>query len=79
MGRKNILPVDRYSCKKLHLLRLRWVDGDYDEGRAYWGNPGGSWIYWATDGNFEMFVRASSRADGKTLVRKLLPSAQFYR
>ena len=28
--------------EKLHLQRLRWVDGDYDTGGAYWGSGNGT-------------------------------------
>lgn len=48
-------------------FRLRMVDGDYDDGGAYWGGggPGGS-VYCATDDDgFRLFTRAKSRADAK--------------
>ena len=38
MGRRNILPADASVVVKLNLTRLRWVDGDYDQFGAYWGN-----------------------------------------
>jgi hypothetical protein len=38
MGRRNIIPDGMLSrFAKLHLVRLKWVDGDYDQGGAYWG------------------------------------------
>ena len=48
MGRRNILPAVRPATIKLHLTRLRWVDGDYDQFSAYWGNSRGTAIYCAT-------------------------------
>ena len=40
MGRRDTLPETREGralpCK-LRLVRLSWVDGDYDAGGAYWG------------------------------------------
>ena len=69
---------------KLHLVRLRWVDGDYDEGGAYWGNSGGTAIYWAFGQSdteqAECFVRAISRQAAKATIRDLhFPNASFYR
>lgn len=37
MGRRNIWPADRQAPAKLRMQRLKWQDGDYDEGGAYWG------------------------------------------
>ena len=47
MGRRNILPAVAPAGIKLHLTRLRWVDGDYDQWGAYWGNSGGASVYCA--------------------------------
>lgn len=83
MGRRNTLPQEhtRASSPKLHLVRLKWVDGDYDEQGAYWGNPGGSFIYRAASREFgyDIFVRASSRTDAKAKVRQTVPAVRFYR
>lgn len=82
MGRPNVLPDDRLMECKLHLVRLRFVDGDYDEGGAYWGGSYSS-IYWAYgdvgDVAAEMFVRARNRNDARVFVRDTLPNAKFYR
>jgi hypothetical protein len=86
MGRADILPNDRELYVKLRLERLKWVDGDYDQGGAYWGNSGGTNIYCAwfrlpafEKNQVEVFVRASNRQDAKYLVQRLLPYATFYR
>jgi hypothetical protein len=79
MGRKNTFPSNRAIAIKLRLIRLRWVDGDYDEGGAYWGNPGRSFIYWAFGGETSVFVRAGKRAEAKGKVLGQLPNARFYR
>lgn len=85
MGRKNILPDNPTLPIKLRLVRLKWVDGDYDEGGAYWGNSNGTHIYWATgcrvDDAFssEVFVRATNRENAKREVKQLIPGAVFYR
>ena len=41
MGRSNQLPLDipRLTPFKLHLAKVPFVDGDYDQGGAYWGGP----------------------------------------
>ena len=84
MGRRDLIPPDPDTVRKLHLVKLRWVDGDYDEGGAYWGNSGGTAIYWAFGQSdtekAECFVRAIGRQAAKSTVRDLhFPNASFYR
>jgi len=83
MGRRDTLPDDAAAPCKLRMERLRWVDGDYDQFGAYWGNSGGTSIYCAHGDAGEVsarvFVRASSREEAKTKVRQTLPNAAFYR
>jgi hypothetical protein len=82
MGRVDVAATDVNAPHKLHLVRLRFVDGDYDEGGAYWGGGDGSSIYWAYGEDdqiqFEKFVRARSRAEARALVRETYPRARFY-
>lgn len=89
MGRRNSVPPDRFTiAPKLRLVRLKWVDGDYDQGGAYWGNSGGTAIYQARgehplptdpqDEVCEVFVRASSRTAAKAKVREFFPKATFH-
>ena len=48
MGRRNILSATPPASLKLHLTRLRWVDGDYDQFGAYWGrSPAAGDVYCA--------------------------------
>lgn len=95
MGRRNTLPEDRSLPVKLRLVRLRWVDGDYDQGGAYWGcsrhypshgkgyAPAINFIYRALgdcdEVRAEIFVRAKDRNEAKDQIRALLPAARFYR
>jgi hypothetical protein len=84
-------PIRELPSAKLHMVRLKWVDGDYDQGGAYWGRGiGDSDIYCAyanlvnpTSGNFfpflQIFVRAKSRKSAKAQVRGKLPNAKFFR
>jgi hypothetical protein len=37
MGRRNQFPNDLKASIKLQMEQLRFVDGDYDKGGAYWG------------------------------------------
>ena len=78
MGRPNRLPQDVNALIKLRMERLKWVDGDYDEKGAYWGNSSGASIYCAYMSNVQIFVRAKSRKDAKSLVRDILPAATFF-
>ncbi len=82
-GRRNNLPEDTNAPCKLQMERLKWVDRDFDQGGAYWGNSGLSDIYCAhgdvAEVNALVFVRAMDRAHAKTLVRRILPNATFCR
>jgi hypothetical protein len=72
MGRRNNIPSDMSTLGKLRLERLKWVDGDYDQGGAYFGNTGKDYIYWAygeTDTEqVDIFVRAVSRVEAKARI-----------
>ena len=70
MGRPNHIPNDIDNVK-LHLSRLKWVDGDYDPGGVYWGRSTKN-IYWAYGESeteqIEIFVRANDRNEAKSKV-----------
>lgn len=53
--------------ERARCFRLRMVDGDYDDGGAYWGSGGPEgFVYCATNGDgFRYFTRAHSRASAK--------------
>ncbi len=82
MGRRNRI-ADPAAAIRFHLYALQWVDGDYDEGGAYWGNSGGTRIYRAIDQGpdfrNEMFVRAKDREAAKSQVMATFPAATFFR
>jgi len=94
MGRSNILPFDSNVALKFILRKLRFVDGCYDQGGAYWGAPEDlyravtlDWHPWKSnwDGtkveepaHIEVFVRANSHKSAKQAVREILPNAKFY-
>ena len=92
MGRPDNIPdgVKTLPSVKVHLVKLDWVDGDYDEKGAYWGGGSGDFIYCAHAVTFnpvgdnpfppcQIFVRGRSREDAKAAVREKLPNARFYR
>lgn len=61
--------------------RLQWVDGDYDQGGAYWGHTPGDYIYRAEGDGSDiietMFVRAKSVTEAKDVVRERYPNSSF--
>lgn len=71
--------------EKLHLQRLRWVDGDYDTGGAYWGGGTGSAPIWCAfspddtqnDPPIRVFVRAKDRKAAEARVLEELSEEGF--
>jgi hypothetical protein len=60
MGRSNKLPTDCAAPVKLHLQQLKLVDGDYDQGGAYWGFTRGTAIYCAFTEPVQGFTRGTA-------------------
>ena len=83
MGRPNRYPEDLLAKGKLRVTRLKWVDGDYDQFGAYWGNTGKDHIYCAwgdiNETAVRIFVRAESRDVAKHDVNAQMPNITFYR
>ena len=76
-------PMGRRSSRedefvgKSHLQRVPFVDGDYDQGGAYWGRGYlAEYLYcaWDDEGH-AIYCRAKCRADAKAA----LTSLKFYR
>ena len=80
MGRRDILPNDPETPCKLRLIRLSFVDGDYDQWGAYWGAPANVYCATGEAGDIIAFVfaRADSRQEAKAKVRESLPNARFF-
>lgn len=81
MGRRDELPDDPEATIKLRLERLKWVDGDYDQWGAYWGNGSGDSVYcaWAQQPQkVKVFVRARSRDEAKAFICETLPNTIVY-
>ena len=79
MGRPNVLPADPSASVRLHLRKLDMVDGDYDEGGAYWGGGGAPIRVAYDEETVRVFVRARTRYAAKAAVLELVPGARFYR
>lgn len=64
---------------RARLSRMRLVDGDYDQGGAYWGGPGP--IYWLRDdaGTVQDFIRAGSRHEAAAVVAEDYPEVTLLR
>ena len=81
MGRRDHIPSDFITVKKLHLVKLKMSScGCYDSGGAYWGQ--GLPMYWAYGESdteqAEMFMRAKNRENAKAQALARFPSAKFY-
>lgn len=69
MGRRNVRPCDLEPVDQpasgfhvCHLAQARQVDGDYDQGGAYWGLGNGDSIFCAWNrAGIRLYVRAKSR------------------
>ena len=81
MGRSNWgVTEHRERPMMMYLQRVRFVDGDYDLGGAYWGG-GGEPLFcaWAEDDEARVFVRAKDRTAAKLEVKEYFPNAKFFR
>ncbi len=82
MGRPTRLPqCPETASPKLYLRRLRFVDGCYDQGGAYWGFPANLYraACYGVDGHVvEVFTRADSPQEAKANVREQIPYARFF-
>lgn len=78
MGRGYAMKND---TAKVHLFRVKMVDGDYDDGGAYWGGPPSEPLFCARDddGEVQVFVRADSRESAKADLQEQFPELRFYR
>lgn len=89
-------PEDRVSCRygapmgrgnsdeplagKVRLRRVKFYDGDYDKGGAYWGDNGVP-LYYAegSEGGY-CYVRAMSREHAKAIIAEVVQEGvRYYR
>ena len=89
MGRPNFLDAPNDEAVKLHLQRMRLVDGDYDVGGAYWGAGSGEHTLWVAaskeqgkaedEKRVRIVTRARDREAAKEEIREFYPNARFFR
>jgi hypothetical protein len=80
MGRPDWGTIEhRYHPMMMYLQRIKFIDGDYDLGGAYWGgHPSAQlWCGWAENIDARAFVRAKNRESAKEAVRLRFPNAKF--
>ena len=60
MGRREYCDDD---AARVHVFRVRMVDGDYDDGGAYWGGYPSKPLYCVRDDNglVQLFIRGHTR------------------
>ena len=65
----------------MYVQRVRFVDGDYDLGGAYWGGPPSLPLFcaWAEEFDARVFVRAKDRTEAKHKAKEYFPNAKFFR
>jgi hypothetical protein len=69
MGRRAVDPGGPVG--RIHLARIRWTDGDYDEGGVYWGRYGADvWAAWSRSG-FRRYFRAASRREALQILGEI--------
>lgn len=62
--------------KPCRCFKVKFVDGDYDEGGAYWGGPAD--LYCATNGEgVQVFMRADSRRMAKGMFKNTYPQIKW--
>ena len=82
MGRRDWgLAEHREHHMVMYLQRVRFIDGAYDLGGAYWGGPPSLPLFcaWAEDDEARVFVRAKDRNAAKVEVKEHFINAKFFR
>jgi len=65
----------------MYVQRVKFVNGDYDLGGAYWGGHPSEPLFcaWAENVDARVFVRAKNRSLAKRKVKKHFVNAKFFR
>jgi hypothetical protein len=77
MGRPEHYRPDRKKPIRLIVHHCPFVDGDYDEGGAYWGAGTPLWRAVEIEGDTEFFVRATDWHDAHDQVYAQYPNAEI--
>jgi len=82
MGRRDAVPDDAGTVRKLRLQRVRPVDHDYDKGGAYWGALEDRPLFcaWGESDTEQAitYVRAFDRKNAKAQILAKFPNAKFF-
>ncbi len=75
------LDEHRNSPMMMYVQRVKFIDGDYDLGGAYWGGHPSEPLFcaWAENVDARVFVRAKDRSLAKRKVKKHFVNAKFFR
>jgi len=76
MGRRSSLIAELSG--RVHLRQVRFVDGDYDKGGAYWGGGQPLFCAWDDEGAV-VYTRSDTRGGAKLWLSSCNRSIQFYR
>ena len=65
----------------MYVQRVKFIDGDYDLGGAYWGSHPRDLLFcaWAEAVDARVFVRAKDRSHAKREIKKHFVNAKFFR
>jgi hypothetical protein len=78
MGRSSYGEASRCPDSSVFLFKVHFVDGDYDDGGAYWGGGiGGGILYCARGPEYRAFARAHGRAHAARMLG--IPGAKLAR
>lgn len=78
MGRRTFCDNEQAKCR---LFRVQMVDGDSDDGGAYWGGPPAEPLWCVRDrrdGEVLLFYRAVTRERALAMVQAEYPELRFF-
>lgn len=76
MGRS---PIHDNPDATVTVFKVRMVDGDYDDGGAYWGGPPSEPLYCARGDGFEDYMRAKNAIFARKRFEVAFPKVKFDR
>lgn len=74
MGRRSSVSIEG----KCHLQQVKFYDGDYDKGGAYWGS-GTAPLFCVWNDEDAIYIRANNREAAKRSLKEEYPHCSFYK